>query len=214
MAVFDLVAERVQCLLVRGLEHQHARVQHSRLGQHAPFAAFAGELHVGLHVIKAELRHFTRVLHLRRIVAKIGDLHLGRIFDAQLRVGRQQQQLFVGKRTVAFQAAAVGINGLETALPLLLSLVREGILSPARFAEALSVRPAALLASSELGRLKVGGPANITVVDPECRWTVRRKTLHSKSHNTPFLDHEMTGAATMTLVDGRVIYERANHARA
>jgi dihydroorotase len=106
-----------------------------------------------------------------------------------------------------FAEAAVGIDGLETAVPVLLSLVREGVLTPLRFADVLSTAPARLLAGYEGGSLKVGGRADVTVLDPERRWTVTKDALRSRSHNTPWLDQEVTGAVRMTLVDGVVAYE-------
>jgi len=108
-----------------------------------------------------------------------------------------------------FPKASVGINGLETAVPVLLSLVREEVLSPLRFAEALSTSPARLLPDYEGGSLSVGARADITVLSPEQRWTVTTDALRSRSHNTPWLDKEVTGAVRMTVVGGEVVYERS-----
>lgn len=107
-----------------------------------------------------------------------------------------------------FAAAAVGINGLETAVPVLLDLVREQALSPMRLIESLTEAPARLLPDFEPGRLREGGRADVTVIDPERSWTVRAADLISKSHNTPFLDREVRGAVTTTVVDGEIVYER------
>ncbi len=106
------------------------------------------------------------------------------------------------------EAASLGINGLETAVPVLLGLVREQVLSPMRFAEALSTAPARLIPDEEAGTLRQGARADVTVVDPERRWTVTVEALRSRSHNTPLLGREVTGAVAMTLVGGEVVYER------
>lgn len=108
------------------------------------------------------------------------------------------------------EAASVGINGLETAVPVLLGLVREGVLSPLRFAEVLSTAPARLIPDSEAGTLREGARADLVVIDPERRWTVTIEALRSRSHNTPLLDHEVTGAVTMTMVGGRMAHERSS----
>ena len=107
-----------------------------------------------------------------------------------------------------FGAASVGIDGLETAVPGLLALVREGALSPARLIESLTSSPSALLPDVEAGRLVVGGRADVAVIDPERRWTVAPDSLHSRSSNTPMLNQEVHGAITLTLVEGRVVHER------
>ena len=107
-----------------------------------------------------------------------------------------------------FGAASLGIDGLETAVPGLLALVREGALSPARLIESLTSSPSALLPDVEAGRLVVGGRADVAVIDPERRWTVAPDSLHSRSSNTPMLNQEVQGAITLTLVEGRVVHER------
>jgi len=107
-----------------------------------------------------------------------------------------------------FGAASVGIDGLETAVPGLLALVREGALSPARLIESLTSSPSALLPDVEAGRLVVGGRADVAVIDPERRWTVAPDSLHSRSSNTPMLNQEVQGAITLTLVEGRIVHER------
>lgn len=105
-----------------------------------------------------------------------------------------------------FAAAAPGMIGLETTIPVLLELVREEMLTPLRFVEALSSAPARI-AKIPGGSLAAGGPADVTVIDPDARWTLRADRVHSRSANTPFLDTEVQGAIRMTLVDGRVVYE-------
>lgn len=106
-----------------------------------------------------------------------------------------------------FEAASVGINGLETAISMMLELVREGALSPMRLVETLSTAPARLIPDFECGALREGGLADITVLDPEQQWTLTRETLRSKSHNTPLLDQELIGRPVMTIVGGKVVYE-------
>ncbi len=111
------------------------------------------------------------------------------------------------EKEVEFDAAAFGIVGLETALPLTLKLVREAGLDPATMVRVMSVNPARIL-KLEAGSLAVGMPADITVVDPEDRWTVQLDRLRSKSKNSPFGGWEMIGSARATIVGGRVLWPR------
>lgn len=106
-----------------------------------------------------------------------------------------------------FAAASVGINGLETAIALLLALVRDGVLSPIRFVEAMATAPSRLIPDFEGGSLREGRRADVTVVDPELRWILSEETLRSKSHNTPSLGRELMGRPIMTIVDGNMAYE-------
>ena len=106
-----------------------------------------------------------------------------------------------------FEAASVGINGLESAIGSLLGLVRDGVMKPSRFVETLSSAPARLLPDYEGGTLREGAPADVTLLDPEARWILEQEALRSKSHNTPLLGREMTGRPVMTIVGGRVVHE-------
>ena len=105
-----------------------------------------------------------------------------------------------------FAEAAVGINGLETAVPALLQLVRDGVLRPSRLIESLTSSPARLISDVGNGSLTPGSPADITVIDPDRRWTVEPEALRSRSHNTPLLNQELQGRVVMTWVEGRPIY--------
>ena len=110
------------------------------------------------------------------------------------------------EKNCAFDDAAVGINGLELAVPSLLPLVTEGVLTLSRLIEALTASPSRLVPDVEMGSLKVGARADVTIVDPALRWTVKRDALRSKSHNTPLLDQEVTGRIRETWVGGKRVF--------
>jgi dihydroorotase len=105
-----------------------------------------------------------------------------------------------------FAAASPGIIGLEPAVPVLLDLVRDGLLTPMRLIEALSTRPARI-GGFEVGTLKEGALADFAVIDPELEWTIEAPSLCSRSTNTPYLGKQVRGRATMTVVGGEVVYE-------
>ncbi len=111
------------------------------------------------------------------------------------------------EKNCAFDDAAVGINGLELAVPSLLPLVAEGVLTLTRLIEALTASPARLVPDVEMGSLKVGARADITIVDPLATWTPRRDALRSKSHNTPLLDQEVSGRIWQTWVAGERVFQ-------
>jgi dihydroorotase len=106
-----------------------------------------------------------------------------------------------------FEAASVGINGLESAIGSMFQLVREGVLKPLRFVEVLSTAPARLIPDFEGGSLREGRAADVTLLDPETRWILDKEALRSKSHNTPMLDRELTGRPVMTIVAGNIVHE-------
>ena len=108
-----------------------------------------------------------------------------------------------------FGAAASGMLGFEVALPTLLSLVRAGALDLPLVIAKLTVAPAAVLGDAlpqGTGTLAPGAPADVTIFDPERRWTVTPDALASSSKNTPLLGREVQGMVTHTLVGGEVRY--------
>jgi dihydroorotase len=111
------------------------------------------------------------------------------------------------EKKIEFERAAFGLVGLETALPLTLKLVREGVLSFLQAVALLSTNPARILKVPG-GSLRPQSPADVTVIDPERRWVVTKDELHSKGKNSPYLGWEMVGQAVLTIVGGRVVFSR------
>jgi dihydroorotase len=107
-----------------------------------------------------------------------------------------------------FDDAPNGILGLETAFGLAITeLVRPGIVSLSDLLYRMSTRPAQVFKLPG-GSLAVGAPADIAILDPEVEWTVEPSRFFSKSRNTPFGGRRLFGRAELTIVRGRVVYER------
>jgi dihydroorotase len=111
------------------------------------------------------------------------------------------------EKALPFEEAPMGMVGLETALPLYIeALIKSGAISWKRLIAMMTLEPARLcnLDRLGLGSLAVGGPADVTIIDPEASWTIRAKDLTSKSKNTPFEGRKVKGRAVATIVAGRV----------
>ena len=113
----------------------------------------------------------------------------------------------IDEKNVEFSIAMNGIVGLETALPLSLQLVEDGLIDLPKAVALLTCGPAAAL-GIPAGQLEEGGVADVTVIDPELEWTVDAQQLVSKSKNTPFDGWKMKGAALFTIVGGKIAYQR------
>jgi dihydroorotase len=107
----------------------------------------------------------------------------------------------------ALANCANGIVGLETALGLTLALVHQGLITASRMVEMMSLKPARLLRLEGAGTLTAGGRADVTVVDPESRWTVAPATFLSRSRNTPFAGMDLKGRALLTIVAGAIVHD-------
>lgn len=104
--------------------------------------------------------------------------------------------------------APFGIIGLETALALALGeLVHTGLISLWHLISLMSANPARIV-HQPLGRLRVGGAADLTLFDPELTWTYRAAEGRSKSRNTPFDGRTFRGAVIATIVNGNIVYRR------
>jgi len=107
------------------------------------------------------------------------------------------------EKELEFDAAANGVIGLETALPLTLALVRDKVIDAKRLVELMAVNPAAILAVPG-GALSAGAAADLTLIDPEREWVYSADQVVSKSRNTPFLGWKLQGRAVLAMVGGRV----------
>lgn len=113
----------------------------------------------------------------------------------------------VEDKEVEFDKAPFGINGLETAVSLLLDrLVHKNIISLNRLVEMMSVNPARLLKLSRKGRVAVGADADLTLLNLHKEFTVDAAQFQSKSRNTPFQGWKLKGLPVTTVVAGRVVY--------
>ena len=119
----------------------------------------------------------------------------------------------VETKRLPFAEAADGALGIETLLGASLRLVRAGDVSLARLLAALSANPARIL-GREAGRLAVGAPADLVLIDPDVPYVLDKRTLKSRSKNSPFDEARMQGAAVLTLVGGRIVHRSPDLAAA
>lgn len=109
-------------------------------------------------------------------------------------------------KELAFDSAAFGIIGLETALPVVLKLVHEKKVSLKRMAELLTSGMNILRGDYSQG-LKKGAVADITIFDPEEKVTINAKSFYSKGRNTPFDSWKLKGKVRYTIVGGKLVFD-------
>ncbi len=108
-------------------------------------------------------------------------------------------------KDVEMAGAAPGMIGLELCLPLLLGLVREGVLPLSRLVESLTTAPARIAGLQAPG-LREGGRADLVLVDPNASYLIDPSRMRTKSRNTPFAGRRVTGRVAMTVCEGRVVH--------
>ena len=112
------------------------------------------------------------------------------------------------EKEVEFEQAAMGIIGLETALPLTLGLVHKGILTLPQAVAKLTEGPARVLNLKHYGHLQKACPANLTVLDPDLEFQIDIHSFRSKSKNSPFHGWKVKGKALLTMVEGRIVFNQ------
>jgi dihydroorotase len=111
------------------------------------------------------------------------------------------------EKALEYDQAPFGITGLETAVGLAFDrLVHEGTISLERLVELCSTNPARIFNLTDRGTLRKNAWGDVTILDPELRWTFDVSRSKSKSRNTPFDGLTMRGAAVATVVAGRIVY--------
>lgn len=111
------------------------------------------------------------------------------------------------EKELEFAEASPGMMGLELCFGLLVQLVGEEGLTLARLVDAMSQAPAKI-AGIEPPTLKEGVRADLTVVDPQCKWIPAEVQLKTKSLNSPFLKQELGARVLMTMAHGSIVYDQ------
>jgi dihydroorotase len=107
-----------------------------------------------------------------------------------------------------FDQAPSGLIGLETTLGLVKTyLIDKGYLDWADAIRKMTANPARIFGLTG-GSLAKGMPADITIIDPEKKWTVRADRFQSRSRNSPFVGFKLSGQVQMTILGGRVVYRQ------
>ena len=108
-------------------------------------------------------------------------------------------------KLTTFDEAANGISVLETALGSVMSLVHDGALTLPLAIERLAASPARFL-GMDLGTLKPGSLADVTIFDPDAEWLVDPAAFASKGKNTPLAGTKLRGRVIATIAGGKVVY--------
>ena len=105
-----------------------------------------------------------------------------------------------------FAEAENGAIGLETLLPAALRLVHARDVDLVTVLKAMTATPAALLGLAQ-GRLDIGAPGDVILIDLEEAWQLEEEMIRSRSKNTPFERARFEGRVVTTIVAGRIVHQ-------
>ncbi|HSN31940.1 MAG TPA: dihydroorotase [Ideonella sp.] len=118
-------------------------------------------------------------------------------------------------KQLPFAQAEPGATAVELLLGLALQWGTTRGLDLAATLARVTTQPARVLApalgagGASLGRLAVGGAADLCLFDPAAAWRVEPDALRSQAKHTPFLGHELPARVRCTLVAGEVVHDAA-----
>jgi len=202
-----------------------------RHGQSGAPHLIASHVQDGLHVINAgdgrhahptqglldmyTIRHFKGDFTQLR-VAIVGDVLHSRVARSDIHalttLGVPEVRVIGPLTLLPFGEAEPGTTGLELLLPLTLKWAQEEKVELARALALLTKAPARIagIEEGEVSGLAPGAVADLCVFDPQAPWVVDDDSLLSQGKDTPYHGRELVGRALMTVVGGRIVYERAS----
>jgi dihydroorotase (multifunctional complex type) len=101
----------------------------------------------------------------------------------------------------------VGVPGLETTLPLMLTMVKKNRISLAQVVQLLAEKPAEIFNFRDRGSLEQGRKADLVVVDFNLKFKVDASKFHSKAKYSPFDGWEVQGRPVKTFVNGSLVMD-------
>jgi len=109
------------------------------------------------------------------------------------------------EKRLPFDEAAFGASALETLLPALLSLHHNEDVALMDLIAAVTLRPADILGLPQ-GRLALGAPADLVLLDLDAPFKFDAEKMLSKCKNSPFDGRLMQGRVRGTIVGGATVF--------
>jgi dihydroorotase (multifunctional complex type) len=100
----------------------------------------------------------------------------------------------------------MGTPGLETLLPLMLTAAAQGWLPLTEIARLCCEGPAQVFGIRRKGKIAAGYDADVTLADPDVRWTIGTRPVVSKCGWNPFAGTPVIGDVHTVWVRGRVAW--------
>lgn len=103
--------------------------------------------------------------------------------------------------------ASAGIPGIETMLPLILTMVNKGQISLATLVKVLSENPSRIFGLNGRGKIAEGFYADLVVVNMKKEWTIDSTEFYSKAKFSPFDGLRVKGKPVKTFVNGMLVMD-------
>lgn len=101
----------------------------------------------------------------------------------------------------------VGVPGLETTLPLIMTQIKKNRLTINQAVQLLAEKPAEIFGLTDYGRLEQGKNADMTVVDYNQQFKIDASKFMSKAKFSPYNGWDVQGKVVKTIVNGQLVFD-------
>jgi dihydroorotase (multifunctional complex type) len=101
----------------------------------------------------------------------------------------------------------VGVPGLETTLPLMMTQVKQNRLSLNQVVTMLAEKPAEIYQLASKGHIETGKNADLTIVNYKEQYRIDASKFRSKAKFSPYDGWEVNGKPVKTIVNGSVVFD-------
>ncbi|KRO00190.1 dihydroorotase [Companilactobacillus kimchiensis] len=113
------------------------------------------------------------------------------------------------EKNQGFAKSAFGITGIETSFPLMYTkLVKTGIISLEELLALMTENPAKIFDLKQAGVIKLGQPADFTIINLDDEYEIKQTDFISKGTNSPFIGDKVFGETVQTYVNGECVYSK------
>lgn len=112
----------------------------------------------------------------------------------------------LAEKQAPFPKAPSGMPGVETALPLLLTMASRNLLKLEDIPRLMCEGPARCFSIQSKGRIDVGYDADLVLVDLKKSYTLENSKMLSRAGWTAFNGWNCTGAVIATFVNGQLVF--------
>ena len=101
----------------------------------------------------------------------------------------------------------VGVPGLETTLPLIMTQIKKNRLTINQAVQLLAEKPAEIFGLTDYGRLEQGKNADMTIVDYNQQFKIDASKFMSKAKFSPYNGWDVQGKVVKTIVNGQLVFD-------
>jgi dihydroorotase len=101
----------------------------------------------------------------------------------------------------------VGVPGLETTLPLLMTKIKKNQLTIVQTVQLLAEKPAEIFGLDDRGRLEQGKNADLTIIDFNSQFKIDVSKFKSKAKFSPYDGWDVQGKVVKAIVNGRIVFD-------